>query len=199
MPSHPAKSLLVAPLRILLRATSGLRESLRRLYFHAALAAQLRTPLPASVVVLGPVRVDGTANIQFGKDTLLYPDLHLETQGNASITLGDGVVLSRGVHLVARSGIAIGPGSMIGEYTSVRDANHRRVEGLPIREAGHSSKPICMGEQVWIGRGVTILGGVTLGDRATIGANAVVTRDVAPGTVVAGVPARALPTSTAPF
>jgi acetyltransferase-like isoleucine patch superfamily enzyme len=186
------KSVLVAPLKLFLQATSGLGESFRRLYFHATLAAQLATKLPTSVVVLGRTWVYGTGAIRFGNAGLIYPDLHLETQGSAIITLGDDVVVSRGVHLVAMSGITIGKGTMIGEYTSIRDANHKRTEGIPLRDAGHTAKPIVLGSEVWIGRGVTILGGVTIGDGATVGANAVVTRDVPSGVVVAGVPAKAI-------
>jgi acetyltransferase-like isoleucine patch superfamily enzyme len=183
------KSFLAAPLRKILRSTAKLRGSACRLYSHASLAGQLRTALPISVVVLGRTMVYGTGAIQFGKNTLLYPDLHLETQGAATITLGDGIVISRGVHLVAMAGITIGRGSMIGEYTSIRDANHRRLENLSIRDSGYTSSPIVVGEEVWIGRGVTVLGGVTIGDRATVGANAVVTHDVPAGAIVAGVPA----------
>lgn len=190
------KSLLVLPLRTLLRITAGLRESLRRLHAHASLAADLTISLPASVVVLGPSFVYGTGAVRFGDDILLYPHLHLETQDAATITIGDRSVLSRGVHLVAMSGITIGSGSMIGEYSSVRDANHLRAEGTAIRDAGHTARPIHIGSEVWIGRGVTILGGVTIGDGATVGANAVVTRDVPPGSIVAGVPAAPIRTRT---
>jgi len=187
-----AKKLLVYPLRALLKATAQMQENLRRLYGHAALAAQLRPPLPSNVVVLGKAWVYGTGAIRFGEHALLYPDLHLETQGDAVITLGDGVVLSRGVHLVAMAGITIGNGAMLGEYTSIRDANHRREPGVAIRDAGHTARPIVIGAEVWIGRGAIVLGGVTIGEGATVGANAVVTRDVPPGSIVAGVPAVAL-------
>jgi acetyltransferase-like isoleucine patch superfamily enzyme len=187
---HTAKPILVAPLRNLLRATARLRENLRRLYGHASLASQLSGPLPPTVVALGQNLVHGTGAIYFGEHTLLYPDLHLETQGDASITLGDGVVLSRGVHLVAMAGITIGRGTMIGEYTSIRDANHRREEGKPFRDAGYTAKPIIIGDEVWIGRGAAVLGGVTIGDGATVGANAVVTHDVPAGATVVGVPAK---------
>ena len=183
------KSLLSGLLASLLRSARQVREDLRRMLAHASLSADLKTDLPASAVVLGKVSVFGTRNIRFGENVLLYPDLHLETQGDASIELGDDVVLSRGVHIVAMAGVTVGKGSMIGEYTSIRDANHGRDPGRSIRESTHTAKRIVLGEQVWVGRGVAVLGGVTVGDKATVGANAVVTKDVPAGQTVAGVPA----------
>ena len=190
--SGALKSMLVAPLRLLLRGTSGIRESARRLFAHSSLAADIGPALPSSVVVLGRVHVYGSSAILFGEDVLLYPDIHLETQGEATITIGDGVVISRGVHIVAMTSITIGPGTMIGEYTSIRDANHQRVDKVLIRDAGHQGAAITLGREVWVGRGCAILAGVDVGDYATIGAGAVVTRDVPNNETVGGVPARSL-------
>ena len=188
--SYRMKTLMSGVFGLWLRATSKLREPLRRIYSHASLAEQLKSKLPASAVVMGRVDVYGTGAISVGEDCLFYPDLHFETQGAATIAIGDGVVLSRGVHLMAMAGITVGKGTMIGEYSSVRDANHGREAGISLRDAGHNARAITIGKEVWIGRGVTVLAGVTIGDGATVGANAVVTRDVAAATTVVGVPAK---------
>lgn len=178
----------VCPLLILGNAMGG---RFRRFWAFARLSARVQS-LDASVVVQGMPELHGSGRIHFGRNLFLYRDLYLETQEAGSIDIGDDVVLSRGVHLVAYGGIEIGSGSMIGEYASLRDANHRFGPGLALRDSGHHARPIRIGRNVWIGRGATILPGVTIGDGAVIGANAVVTRDVAAARVVGGVPARLL-------
>ena len=58
------------------------------------------------------------------------------------------------------------------------------------RESLLPYKPVTIGNDVWIGTRAMILGGVTIGDGAVIGAGAIVTKDVPPFAIVAGVPAR---------
>jgi len=183
------KSAIGAFLVPVLRSARPALEDIRRMKAFLILSSRITGPVDPSVVVLGSPEVRGTGNIRLGRQLLLYPDIYLETQAGGVIDLGDGVVISRGVHIVAYGAIKIGPGSMIGEYTSIRDANHSRAADRSLLDGALSAAAISIGRQVWIGRGVTILPGVSIGDDATVGANAVVTRDVAAGTTVAGVPA----------
>lgn len=174
-----------------LAALRGPGRRLRRLWAHACLRQDFGREVDVSVVAEAPVEVHGTRRVRLGRNLYLYPGQYWETREGGVLEIGDGVVLSRGVHLVAYERVSIGAGTMIGEYAGVRDANHRRGAG-PLRHAGHDARAITIGRGVWIGRGATVLPGVRIGDGAVVGAGAVVTRDVAPGAVVGGAPARPL-------
>ena len=79
--------------------------------------------------------------------------------------------------------VSIGPRVTI---LPMEHANASRVRSaMKVREGG-----VIIKDDVWIGAGVIILSGVTIGECSVIGAGAVVTKDVEPYTIVAGVPAR---------
>jgi len=163
-----------------------------RLWANTRLNTALGGTVPSSVVILNTPELHGTRQITLGENLYLYRDLYFETRENGYIKIGNDVVLSRGVHLAAYAGIIIEDGVMIGEYTSIRDANHQVIKGDSVRYSGHSGKAIHIHRNAWIGRGVTILGGVNIGEGAVIGANAVVTKDIPAGAVAVGVPAQVI-------
>ena len=87
-----------------------------------------------------------------------------------------------------RTLLTLGERSAIGSNTTFIcsiDTENARIPGDYSRRA-----PIHVNNDVWIGADVTILDGVTIGEQAIVGAGAVVTEDVPPRTVVAGVPAK---------
>lgn len=162
-----------------------------RLWSAARLGEAMGRPLHPSNVVLGPVELHGTCRVSIGTGTLIYPGVYLETQGDGVIEIGDDVVLSRGVHIVAFDRVRLGAGTLVGEYSSLRDANHLR-SAISVRHSGHVAEAIDIGRNVWIGRGVTVLKGVSLGDSSVVAANSVVTNNVAADAVVGGAPAQPL-------
>lgn len=85
--------------------------------------------------------------------------------------------------------VTIGDDVQIGPNVQLLTAWHP-VEPTPRREKWEAAKPITIGHNVWLGGGVIVLPGVTIGDDTAVGAGAVVTRDLPPGVVAVGNPAR---------
>jgi acetyltransferase-like isoleucine patch superfamily enzyme len=179
---------LAVPLRLLGRAAAPLR----RFWRLASLKAAADGEVPATTQFDGPVEVGERLRLDLGPHCRLGRRVFLETCEEGRIRLGANVRVNTGTFIVAYAEITIGRDSLIGEYVSLRDADHGLEADRPIRLQGHTARPIHIGEGVWIGRGAVILKGVTVGAGAVIAANSVVTRDVRPMAIVAGAPAREL-------
>jgi acetyltransferase-like isoleucine patch superfamily enzyme len=114
----------------------------------------------------------------------------VEVQKNASI----GARCKISSHTFICEGVTIEDEVFVGHgVVFINDPDPRATaDGRPMTDADWRVVPtrVCRGAS--IGSGAVILGGVTIGPGALVGAGAVVTRDVAPGAVVAGVPARLL-------
>lgn len=110
----------------------------------------------------------------------------------ARIDIGDDAGMS-GTVIVAAVQIRIGARCLCGADVMVIDTDFHPSEPDNRRYArpdwARISKPVTIGDDVFLGARCTVLKGVTIGDGAIIGAGAVVTRDVPPGAVVAGNPA----------
>lgn len=90
--------------------------------------------------------------------------------------------------------IEIGDFTMLASSVAVVGGDHKfDVVGLPIRDTGREHwRKTTIGRDVWIGHGAIILNGVNIGDGAIISAGSIVTKDVEPFAIVAGVPASVL-------
>lgn len=108
-----------------------------------------------------------------------------------NIFIGDDVFLNFGCTVLDVVPVRIGHGTQIGPGVQILTADHPRDHALR-RQMLEFGRPISIGVNVWIGGGAIILPGTVIGDNAIIGAGSIVTRNVAPGTTVAGNPARIL-------
>ena len=176
--------------------------------FWIALFAWVPTPLGLALRLLawrwlfaacGSVRfgtgltLAGCRNMRLGRGVRLGRGCFV-TAGGGSLTLGDNVAVSPCAHLGADNGrIEIGAQTAIGPGTVIRAANHRFArQDLPIMHQGHQPGQVIIEDDVWIGANCVITPDVRIGRGAVVGAGAVVTRNVAPFSIVAGVPAKVI-------
>lgn len=125
------------------------------------------------------VRLLRWCGYQIGRDVYIADDLLIaeELEDHGNLTLGDRVSIAPRVTLVLSS-----------------HPNESRIRPFaPVTRA-----PIVIEPDAWLGAGVVVLPGVRIGRGAVVGANSVVTRDVAPLHVVAGQPAKTIRVLTPP-
>ena len=110
------------------------------------------------------------AFIRVGEDTHIHSNCHFGAYGE---------------------GIIIGKNCLIASNCSMVDTQHVfKDPAVPIVEQSFTSKGIVVKDDVWLGSGVVLMDGITVGEGAVIGAGAVVTKDIPPGAIALGVPAR---------
>lgn len=104
------------------------------------------------------------------------------------IRVGRGVFINQACILNDIGGITIGDDVMVGPRVSLLTSGHPLDPTTRRRQI--VAAPIVVESNVWIGAAAVVLHGVTVGADSVVAAGAVVTRDVPPATLVAGVPAR---------
>ena len=105
------------------------------------------------------------------------------------VTIGDYTRI--GIHNTIIGPVCIGNHVNLAQGITVTALNHNFEDASKrIDEQGISTKPVVIGDDVWIGANAVILPGVTIGKHCVVAAGAVVTKDVPDNCVVGGVPAK---------
>ena len=107
------------------------------------------------------------------------------------VTIGDHTRI--GIHCTVIGPVCIGNHVNLAQGITVTALNHIfKDSSRRIDEQGVSTKPVVIGDDVWIGANAVILPGVTIGRHCVVAAGAVVTKDVPDHTLVGGVPAKVI-------
>jgi len=145
-----------------------------------------------------------------GKHAVIYRSARMDTPPYRKFWLGDYSVIESfccinnavgdviigdhtrvGLHNTIIGPVTIGSHVNLAQGITVTALNHNFEESCKrIDEQGVTTKPVIIGNDIWIGANAVLLPGVTIGDHSVVAAGAVVTKDVPPHSLVAGVPAK---------
>jgi len=150
-----------------------------------------------------------TETVTLGPDCFLSPEAAIFGEPHRGVVLGAGCRIAAhaflhgplrlGDHVSVNAharldggaaGITLGDGCRIASGAALYAFDHGLAPGQPVRSQKVRSRGIVLGADVWVGANAGITDGVTIGDHAVVAMGAVVTRDVPPWSIVAGVPAR---------
>ncbi len=156
----------------------------------------------------------GESTLALGNDVFIPRTIQIRGNDKGRIIIGDGVSIDSWARLAVahdatlkvgnRVGIGpynifnafddltIGDETMFGPFVNINCADHGVKLGTPMREQMGTYAPVRIGRDCWLGALVVVLKGVIIGDGAVIGAGSVVTRDIPPYTIAAGVPAKVI-------
>lgn len=158
------------------------------------LNAQLRLArhalVPLTVRLQGRARIGGGGRIVFG-DRVRMIGVTVPSEifawRNARVEIGAGTFINYGVSIAAHELVSIGRECQIGQYVIINDNDYHDIED---KRRVPPSKPVIIEDRVWLAARVIVLKGVHIGHDAVIGAGSVVTGDIPPRCIAAGVPAR---------
>lgn len=149
--------------------------------------------------IIRPMRVLGKKHIYIGDNVHILNGARIEAvskwHGKAlapELHIGDNTSIEQNCHIIAADKLSIGRNCVFSADVYVADCSHQYVPGENAISTELEIKPTEIGDGVFVGIGAKILPGVKLGDGCVIGANAVVTHNIPPYSVAAGVPAEVI-------
>jgi acetyltransferase-like isoleucine patch superfamily enzyme len=178
------------PLELHLHKNADLPRRIQLDFKHGA-KAKLVVGDGARIQPYAHIRLAGTLDIGPWSEIRTLCSLHV----NGELRFVGRNIICRGSLCHTDSVQVWGFGASTAEYVSVADSEHR-IDGSPIHLWSEpvAVEPVTIGTGAFLAAKSFVTMGTTIGDGALIGANAVVTRDVPPGVVAAGVPARVVRT-----
>lgn len=139
-----------------------------------------------------PVKMEKNATFSRRRGGKIILRKHVSIGNNAHISVTENAMLSIGSYsrvgtnniIVARESIDIGNYVMIGPNVCIYDHDHvYKTKGI-MRDAGFTTAPVTIEDDVWVGAGAIILKGVTIGSGSIIGAGSVITKDIPQNAII---------------
>ena len=171
--------------------------------YNAVILRYRHVECKGKLTIHGRIRIFGHGKIVVGNDVIVNSGLSsnpiggdtqmvISVKPGAELQIGDRVGISNAA-IVCHEKITIGDRTIIGGGTKIYDSNFHSIDYRERGDYAHETvitKPISIGEDVFIGAHSIILKGVTIGDRSIVAAGSVVTKDIPDDEVWGGNPAK---------
>lgn len=144
--------------------------------------------------IIKPIRIIGRNNIFLGDYSFFLNGARIETithnRKQGKLIIGKNTSFQQSCHVIAAGELIIGNDCVFSSFVYVSDCSHTYSPDIDIAKGDLVIKRTSVGDHCFIGCGARIMPGVNIGNNCVVGANAVVTHDVPPYSMVAGVPAK---------
>lgn len=176
----------------------GITETIKNVFY----IFKTKMTIPKARMVRTPIVIRGKRYIDFGQNLTTGSRCRIEVHGNHKdkrLLFGRNVNIGYDVRISCCDKIKIGNNVLMGSRVLIIDNSHGKYTGsmpdspsTPPNKRELIAKPITIGDNVWIGENVVIQMGVSIGYASIIAANTVVTKDIPPMCIVAGLPAKVI-------
>ena len=149
-----------------------------------------------------PIFIRGRSSLQIGIGFTTGYACRFDLKGHniKTLIIGEHCEMGDNVHIVAHENVSIGDNCLLASKIFISDTSHGNYsfsgEGssptIPPNERKLFTKPVTIGNNVWIGENVCVLLGVSIGNGCVIGANSVVNKDIPDNCIAVGCPAQSV-------
>jgi acetyltransferase-like isoleucine patch superfamily enzyme len=137
-------------------------------------------------IVRSKTRIINSGNVRIADGCILQSDVYIRAGAQGSVVFRRGCMINSFARFFGHGGIELGEDTQIGPGVTITTTQHDYDEpGLP-----EIFSKVTLGKSVWVGASSTILPGISIGDNSVVGAGSVVTKDLPPNSIAAGVPAK---------
>jgi acetyltransferase-like isoleucine patch superfamily enzyme len=200
-PRHATKSWMKNPVGLGVGALRRAVDVLDRLSMRAQLSDVTLDVRPSAKLSAWRISAKPSCTLTVGEHSMVSGSISFE-RPHSQVTIGDRTFMNG--HLIAAERITVGDdvlmawGVTVVDHDSHSQSFSKRAQDVLMWSRGEKDwtnvtiRPVTIGNKSWIGFDASILKGITIGEGAVVAACSVVTKDVAPWTVVAGNPARVI-------
>ena len=149
-----------------------------------------RTQVPLRSEGEGTLRIGQNNSFGYRLTTMLGSgEILLQARdANAVIEIGDENTFNNNISIIANERIVIGSGCQIGDLVAIYDCDFHEINPATRNRSHGPTKPVHIGNNVWLGSRVIVLKGVVIGDNSVIAAASVVTKSIPANCIAAGCP-----------